>query len=55
MGLQIQEPIHHVNAGFLHPFRPRDVASFVEPRLELDQHRDLLSLFGGLDQPLDHR
>ena len=37
------------------PRRPGDVVALVEARLQLDQHRDLLALLGGLDQQIDQR
>src|SRR5207302_8852139 len=48
--LEAREAVNHVAARLLQRSRPRDVRALVEPRLDLDQHHDLLAALGGLDQ-----
>ena len=50
MCLQVHVADGHVRAGALQFRRPVQVALFVEARLQLDDARDLLAGFGGLDQ-----
>ena len=53
--LQAHEAVDDVDAGGLHPRRPGDVVAFVEARLQLDEHRDLLALFGRGHEHVDQR
>jgi len=55
MGFQIHEAVHDVDAGFLEPRRPPDVAALVEPRFQLDEHGHLLPGLGRRHQSLDER
>ena len=54
MGLQIDDAVGYVNAGFLQPARPADVGGLVETRLQLDHHRDLLAVLRRVDQVIDN-
>ena len=53
--LQVLDAVDDVHAGILQPRRPLDVVPLVEPRLQLDQHGDLLPGVGGVDQQVDQR
>jgi hypothetical protein len=50
VGLETGKPIGDVNPEALQRSRPGDVVGFVEPRLQLDQHRDLFPAVGGFRQ-----
>ncbi len=50
MGLQPDEAIDDVDPGTLQGLRPGDVGGLVEPCLELDQHSNLNTAFGGAHQ-----
>ncbi len=52
---RFDQPVDDVDARRLEAVRPDDVVALVEARLELDEHRDLLSLLGGLDEQVDQR
>ncbi len=49
------QTVHHMHALTFECARPFDVALFVEARLQLDDHRDLLSLPYGFQKRLHHR
>ena len=53
MGLQANQAVHHVNAGFFQGLRPCDVGLLVETGLELHQRRYLFALLGGPDETVD--
>ena len=53
--LEVDQAVDDVDAGRFQPRRPGDVVALVEARLQLDQHRHLLALFGRLDQQIDQR
>ncbi len=53
MGLQPDQPVHHVHARFFERPGPPDVGRLVTPGLQLDQRRHLLALLGRPDQSLD--
>src|SRR5262245_27181839 len=55
VGLQPDQTVDDVDAGFFKSLRPLDVRLFVEARLEFDQHRHLFAVLGGLDQRFDYR
>ena len=50
---QSDQPVGHMDAGLFQASGPTDVFGFVETRLQLDQHRHLLAIEGGLDQRPD--
>ena len=53
--LEAGEAVDDVAAGLFQLARPVDVVLLVKARLELDEHRDLLAVFGGADQRGDDR
>ncbi len=53
MRLQIHLAIDHMHARALQHARPLNVVLFVEARLQLHQHRNLLAQIVGLQQRLD--
>ncbi len=53
MGLESEDAVGDVDAGFLHATGPLDVGRLVEAGLQLDDDRDLLALAGRLDQVVD--
>ena len=53
MDLEADQTVRNVNARLFELPRPVDVGLLVEAGLELDEHRDLLSLFGGRDERVD--
>lgn len=55
VGLELDEAEDDLHAGALEIARPADVRLFVEAGLELDQRRDRLAGFGGVDQRADDR
>src|SRR5262249_39036861 len=55
VGLQADDPVHHVAAGFLQLAGPDDVGALVEARLELHDHHHLLAGLGRVDQRVHDR
>jgi len=55
VGLQSDESIDNVDAGFLHLFGPVDIGGFVEARFELNEGRDLFIGLCSVDQRFDDR
>ena len=56
VGLQTENAVDHLRAGFLQPLGPVDVRLFVEASQQLDDDGDLLAAARGLDQRLhQHR
>src|SRR5512143_3678687 len=55
LGLEVRRPERDVDARVLELSRPDDVVGFIEPRLELDDDRDLLTALRGLDERRDER
>ena len=53
--LERRRSVRDVDAEILEPARPGDVVRLVEPRLELDEHRDLLAALRRLDERVDDR
>jgi hypothetical protein len=53
--LQPDNAVDHVHAHLFQHAGPPDVAGFVEAGAQLDQHRHLLAVLGGLQQRADHR
>ena len=51
--LQADQTVDDVHAGVFQAPRPGDVVRFVEPRLDLDQDRDLLAVLRGARERLD--
>ena len=52
---RFDQAVDDVDARFFQPVAQAMLFSLVEARLQLDQHRDLLAGFGGLDQQIDQR
>ena len=55
VGLEADDSVDDVDAGFLEHAGLVDVVFLVEPGLELDQRGDLLAVFGGAGQRRDDR
>ena len=55
MGLESDDAVHDVRAGFLQAVGQLDVGFFVESRAQLDDHRDVLAGLRGGDQRVDDR
>src|SRR6476659_7152243 len=53
VGLQTDDPIDHMSAGFLEGSGPIDVRGFVKTRLELDYYRHLLPALSSLSERSD--
>ena len=53
--LQAEQAIGDMNPRLFEATGPPDVGGLVEPGLELDEHGDLLALFGRLDAGIDDR
>ncbi len=52
--LEPHQSVDHMHAFAFQGLGPFDVALFIEPGLQLQQYRDLLPLFDGLEQGLDN-
>ena len=55
VGLEADHPVADVRAGPFQHLRPIDVIFFVAPRLQLEDHRDLLAAVDRLQQGLHQR
>ena len=55
VGLEADDAVHDVGAGFLQPVGELDVRFFVEARAQFDDHRDVLARLRGRDQRIDDR
>ena len=53
VGLEPDQAVDDVHAGFLELPRPDDVVGLVEARAQFDQHGDLLAQFRGADERVD--
>jgi len=55
VGLQADQPVHHVHARLFQLAGPGDVVLLVEPGLDLHDGEHLLACLGGVDQGVDDR
>ena len=55
MSLEAHHSVHHVHTRAFELMRPMNVAFFIKARLELNQHDDLFSALGRMNQKWDKR